>query len=88
MANKRITTATTSTIAARPRRLRVNVNAALTGTITVTDDVPATPELAAFTDTLAVITNPAVGDFYQFGQFRGVAKVVTSAICDITIVTE
>lgn len=86
--NKHITASGAATIANKPRRLRINVNGALTGTITVTDDVPATPELAAATDTLAVITNPAVGDFYQFGQFRGVAKVNPSATCDITVVTE
>lgn len=88
MANLRITASGAATIAQAPRRLRIIVGAALTGTITVTDDVPATPTAAAATATRLVITNPAVGDEYNLGQFRGVAKVNPSTTCDITVVTE
>ena len=86
--NKRITASGEQTIAFAPRKLRINVNGSLTGTITVTDDVPATPELAANTQTRAVITNPVVGDTFLFGQFRGTVKVNPSATCDITITSE
>lgn len=86
--NKHITAAANATVADKPRRLRIVNNAALTGTLTVTDVVAATPSSAAVTDTIAVITNPGVGDTFNYGQFRGVAKVEPSTTCDITVVTE
>lgn len=55
--------------------VRVQVNAALTGTITVNDAGTA----------MGIITNPTVGQFYDFWGFTGVPTVVTSTTCDVTI---
>jgi hypothetical protein len=69
-----ITTATTKTID-RCAGLRITVNAALTGTITVTDAGAA----------IAVITNPTVGNQFEYFGFNGPITVTNSATGDITI---
>lgn len=86
--NTRITASGAATIAFKPRRTRISVNAALTGTITVTEDVPATPTRAAATDTIAVLTNPGVGTVLELTQSQGTLKVNPSTTCDITVSTE
>lgn len=72
-----ITTGTTTAIATVANGLLVQVNAALTGTIT----------LKAGTTTFAVITNPTVGSQYRYNGLRGqgAIAVVTSTTCDITV---
>lgn len=78
-----ITTATTTQCeTGYVARVAIQVNAALTGTITVIDGTTGT------TANVAVITNPTVGSdflYYDFGQ--GV-RIVTSATCDITVNTD
>lgn len=70
----RITAATTTTLV-QTNGLFIQVNAALTGTITVTDA----------TGTLAVITNPGVGNGFRYFGVTGIPTIVTSATCDITV---
>lgn len=70
-----ITTGATTTVADATNGILIQVNTALTGTITVQD---------AGT-TKAVITNPTVGSFYQYIGFTGQVKVITSTTCDITV---
>lgn len=53
----------------------IQVNAALTGTLTVNDGGVAR----------AVITNPAVGDQFRYYGFTGVPTVVASTTCNATI---
>lgn len=62
-------------------RVRIMVNAALTGTITVIDGVSGT------TANVAVITNPTVGQAYEYWDFSSGVRIVTSAPCDITVLT-
>lgn len=69
-----ITTATTTTVADGGYGLLIQVNAALTGTITVTDA----------TVTKAIITNPTVGLQFRYLGFKGAIALVTNATCDIT----
>lgn len=69
-----ITTGATTTIADGGYGLLIQVNAALTGTITVTD--------AGVTK--AIITNPTVGQQYRYLGFKGAIALVTSTNCDIT----
>lgn len=76
MAYSYITAATTTTLGAlKPRKVRITVNAALTGTITVKDG----------SATVAIITNPTVGSSYDYWDFSGVGSIVTNATCDITV---
>lgn len=72
-----ITAATTTTVASQANGLLVQVNAALTGTIT----------LAVGGTTFAVITNPTVGSSYRYSGLstKGAVTAVTSATCDITV---
>ncbi len=56
------------------RGLFIQVNAALTGTLTVKDD----------STTKAVITNPAVGNQFVYYGFTGVCTVTPSTTCDAT----
>lgn len=70
-----VTTAATYTISGAAG-LRITVNAALTGTITVADT----------NGTQAVITNPVVGSEYNyFGFAPGAVTVINSATADATI---
>lgn len=74
MANKHFTAGSIATIADKPRRVKIQVNAALTGTLTVKDG----------STTIAIITNPAVGNLFEYGPFQGLATVTPSATTDIT----
>lgn len=70
-----VTTAATYTIS-NAAGIRITVNGALTGTITVADTI----------GTQAVITNPTVGSEYNyFGFAPGAITVVNSATADATV---
>mgnify|MGYP000971825481 CR=1 FL=1 len=82
MARSYITTATTTQVADSPQRKAViQVNAALTGTISVIDGVSGT------TANVAVITNPTVGSKLEYWGFVNGVRIVTSATCDISVST-
>ncbi len=70
-----ITTGATTPIAAAATGILIQVNASLTGTITVTDGGV----------TKAIITNPTVGLSFRYYGFTGAAAIVTSTTCDITV---
>lgn len=72
-----ITTSGAKDIADNLDAIFIQVNAALTGTITV----------AAGGTTFAVITNPTVGSQFKYGNLRGRGKVTVnpSTTCDITV---
>lgn len=57
------------------RGIRLTVNAALTGTYTVTDQ----------TGTIAVITNPAVGGSFVYSGLTSPVTVTASATGDATV---
>lgn len=83
MANTYITTATTTQVESdKIRKVAVQVNAALTGTIKVIDGTTGT------TANVATITNPTVGSRYEYWSFTAGVRIVTSATCDITVSTD
>ena len=79
MAKAYITTATTTQVCGPIKKVLITVNTALTGTSTVVDG------LTGSTANVAVITNPAVGSQYEYWDFAVGVRIVTSAICDITV---
>lgn len=72
---KYFTTGSTQTIPDSGYGIFIQVNAALTGIITVTDAG----------STVAIITNPTVGSQYRYYGFNGAAAVTTSTTCDVTV---
>lgn len=56
------------------RGILIQVNATLTGTITVADGSTA----------VAVITNPTVGSQYRYYGFNGIPTLTPSTSCDAT----
>lgn len=75
-----ITTATTTQVyTGTSRKVLIQNNAALTGTITVIDGTSGT------TANVAIITNPAVGDQFEYWSFGTGVRIVTSATCNITV---
>jgi hypothetical protein len=80
MAKSYITTATTTQVATgNVKEAVVTVNAALTGTITVIDGT------AGSTANVAIITNPGVGGQFIYRDFQAGVRIVTSAVCDVTV---
>lgn len=74
---KYITASGSATVASAANGLLIQVNTALTGTIT----------LAAGGTTFAIITNPTVGSQYRYNGLRnqGAITVNPSATTDITV---
>lgn len=66
--------------AAPAKRAIVQVNAALTGSLTVYD-----ASTTAQTGTAATITNPTVGTRYEYWGFNNGVVVVPSTTCDATV---
>lgn len=83
MAYSHITDNTATNVANGPvKKALIQVNAALTGTITVYDAIGS-----ATTPVVAVITNPTVGSQYQYNTLATGFKVTASTTCDITAQT-
>ena len=82
MSKTYITNATTTQCSGPCKKVAIQVNAALTGTINVIDDVAGT------TANVAVITNPTVGSRFEYWTFVTGVRIVTSATCDITVNTD
>jgi hypothetical protein len=83
MAYKYITTnAETQCDTGRIKRVLIQVNAALTGTIKVIDNTTGS------TANVATITNPTVGSQYVYYDFKTGVRVVASGTCDITVNTD
>ena len=82
MARSYITDNTATQVADSPqRKVLIQVNAALTGTIKVIDGTSGT------TANVATITNPAVGDKYEYYGFTSGVRIIASTTCDITVST-
>jgi hypothetical protein len=67
----------------RIRKAIIQCNAALTGSITVYDEIGS-----GTTTVVAVITNPTVGSRFEYWDFKTGVKVVASGTCDITVLTD
>lgn len=82
MARAYITDNTATQVSDSPQRKAViQVNAALTGSIKIIDGTSGT------TANVATITNPAVGDKYEYWNFTSGVRVIASTACDITVST-
>lgn len=64
------------------KRVIVQVNAALTGTIKVSDEAAASPSGSPL---VATITNPTVGTRYEYWGFQSGVGITPSTTCDITV---
>jgi hypothetical protein len=64
------------------RKVIVTVNAALTGSIKVIDNTTGT------TANVATITNPAVGDRYEYWDLKVGVLIIASTTCNITVSTD
>lgn len=73
------TGATTQVYTGQVRQILIQVNAALTGSITVIDGTTGT------TGNVAIITNPTVGGKYEYWGLQNGVRIVTSTTCDITV---
>lgn len=62
-------------------KVLIQVNAALTGSIKVIDGVSGT------TANVATITNPLVGNQFEYWNFTTGVRVIASGACDITVST-
>lgn len=83
MAYAHITDNTATNVESGPvKKALIQVNAALTGTITVYDAIGS-----ATTPVVAVITNPTVGSRYEYNTLATGFKVTASTTCDITAQT-
>jgi hypothetical protein len=74
-------TATNVVTGACPRAI-VQVNAALTGTIKIIDGTSGT------TANVATITDPTVGNIYEYWDFKTGVRVIASGACNITVSAE
>ena len=81
--NHIVDTTATVVLGSAVHKAAVQVNAALTGTITVYDSAGS-----ATAPVVAVITNPTVGSRYEFWNLATGFKVVASGTCDITAMAD
>lgn len=82
MAYSYITTGTTVQVdSGYIKEAAIQVNAALTGTITITDGTSGS------TANVAIITNPTVGQMYRYYALKNGLRVTTSTTCDVTAMT-
>lgn len=82
MAYKHIITGTATSCSGACSKVKITVNAALTGSIIVSDE---TGTLG--TPIVATITNPAVGSVYEYWDLKNGVCVTPSTTCDITVNT-
>lgn len=82
MAYAHITDNTATQVDTGPiKKALIQVNAALTGTISVYDAISGTSPV------VAVITNPTVGSQYEYNTLKTGFRVVASTTCDVTAQT-
>lgn len=60
-------------------KVLIQVNAALTGSIKVIDDITGS------TANVATITNPTVGSQFEYWGFQTGVRIIASGACDITV---
>jgi hypothetical protein len=81
MARAYITTSAETQVSGACKKVLIQVNAALTGTIKVIDNDTGS------TANVATITNPTVGSQYEYYDFTVGVRIVASGACDITVNT-
>lgn len=82
---KNITAGSATDVASNAQAILIQVNAALTGTITVS--AAGSTQYGTGSSTIATITNPTVGSFYKYGGLAQAGKITVtpSTTCDITV---
>lgn len=70
-----ITSTGAVTVGSSPRGLRINFNAALTGTVTIADT----------TGTLGIVTNPTAQSYWQGYGFTGATTINASATPEMSV---
>lgn len=82
---KNITASGAQTIASSAGAILLQVNAALTGTITIT--AAGSTQYGTSSQTIATITNPTVGSVYRYGGLtnQGAIVINPSTTCDVTV---
>lgn len=82
---KNLTTSAATVVASNAQALFIQVNAALTGTITIT--AAGSTQYGTGSSTIATITNPTVGNVFRYGGLAqvGAITVTPSTTCDITV---
>lgn len=71
--------ATTQVYSGRARRVLIQVNEDITGTITVIDGTSGS------TANVATITDPVGGTRYEYWDFSDGVRIITSAAGDVTV---
>ncbi len=61
-------------------KVKITVNAALTGTITTSDETGTSGS-----PVVGIVTNPTVGSVFEYWDFKNGVTVNPSATCDITV---
>jgi hypothetical protein len=69
----------TQVVTGQANKVKIQVNAALTGSIKVIDNTTGT------TANVATITNPTVGSSYEYWDFKTGVLIIASGACDITV---
>jgi hypothetical protein len=72
----------TQVYSGRLRKVAIQVNAALTGSIKVIDGTSGT------TANVATITNPTVGSRFEYWDFQTGVRIIASGACDITVMAD
>lgn len=81
MAYKHITLGSATNLAKNAvSKVKITVNAALTGSITVSDETSTTGS-----PIVGVITNPTVGTTYEYWDLQNGVTVTPSTTCEITV---
>lgn len=80
-----ITSTAATLIGSNSQAIFIQVNAALTGSVTVTNG--GSTQYGTSSGTVAVITNPTVGSQFKYGGLaqQGAITVTASGTCDITV---
>lgn len=81
---KYITASGAQSVGSQVGGLFIQVNAALTGTLTVT--AAGSTQYGTAAQTIAIITNPTVGSQFRYGGLHtyGTVSINPSTTCDIT----
>lgn len=82
MAYKHVTSGSAISVSGACSRVLITVNAALTGTITISDETGT-----AGSPVVGIITNPTVGSSFEYWDLKNGVCITPNATCEITVST-
>lgn len=82
MARAMIVDTTETQVSGPCRKVRIQINASLTGNIKVIDNTTGTVA------NVATITDPVKGDSYEYWDFAAGCRIIASTTCNITVMTD